>query len=137
MTVALVLSCSSLKRVGPAPALELYDGPRWRTLRTALRYVSPAPPIFAFSAQHGIIPSDTVISAYDNKTYVTSGQVDALHKFDELYCSMGKEYYHRLYQILDDKSWLGQFHWEQSPGLGYQQAELWRFLIKYELGVIR
>lgn len=66
----LILKCSAAKAGGPAPApaVDRYDGPLWRVLRSYRR----AQPIFAadldiygLSAEYGLIPGDTPIPPYD------------------------------------------------------------------------
>jgi hypothetical protein len=66
----LILACSRRKRPdeGLLPAIERYDGPSFRVLRRFLRE-SPfkAPDILILSAEHGLIPYDLPIAAYDRK----------------------------------------------------------------------
>lgn len=66
----LILKCSAAKRGGPEPipALERYDGPLWRVLRSYLR----GQPMFAadldvygLSAEYGLIPGSTAIPDYE------------------------------------------------------------------------
>jgi cytoplasmic iron level regulating protein YaaA (DUF328/UPF0246 family) len=59
----LVISCTSTKMNLPnAPALEVYDGPTFRTLR---KHISPKVKVLIISAKYGIINSSSRISPYD------------------------------------------------------------------------
>lgn len=66
----LILACSQRKRLdeGLLPAVERYDGPAFRVLRRFLRESpSEAPDILILSAEHGLMPHDLPIAAYDRK----------------------------------------------------------------------
>src|SRR5215211_4455445 len=66
----LILACSRRKRPEEdlLPAVERYDGPAFRVLRRFLRESpSKAPDILILSAEHGLIPHDLPIAAYDRK----------------------------------------------------------------------
>lgn len=66
----LILSCSQRKRPdeGLLPAVERYDGPAFRVLRRFLRKgISEPPDVLILSAEHGLIPHDLPIAAYDRK----------------------------------------------------------------------
>jgi hypothetical protein len=66
----LILACSQRKRPDAEllPALERYDGPAFRVLRRFLRSRAPDPPeVLILSAEHGLIPRDLPIAAYDRK----------------------------------------------------------------------
>ena len=66
----LILACSQRKRPdkGLLPAVERYDGPAFRVLRRFLRHSpSKAPDVLILSAEHGLIPHDLPIAAYDRK----------------------------------------------------------------------
>jgi hypothetical protein len=66
----LILSCSKRKRPHkvPLPAMERYDGPAFRVLRRFLsESPSRAPDVLILSAEHGLIPHDLPIAAYDRK----------------------------------------------------------------------
>ncbi len=129
---AIILSCSSTKGAGPAPAIELYDGPRWRTLRAALRQVTVQPRVFAFSAEHGIIPGDTLISAYNQefeKLAIASIRgLSLLDEFKYFHLSMGAFYARYLIPQLTTP-----YEWHGDRGIGDQRASIYRFLIKYEI----
>lgn len=69
----LVMSCSASKvpQMGPAPAMQVYDGPMWRDLR---RWVKAHPvdaavhlEVWVLSAKHGLIPAQTKIEDYNLK----------------------------------------------------------------------
>jgi hypothetical protein len=70
----LILSCSS-RKLWPElpgalfPALELYDGPAYRTLRKALRESQPErhPVVLILSAEHGLIRAEEEIALYDRR----------------------------------------------------------------------
>lgn len=64
----LILSCSQRKRVDPQPmpAIERYDGPRFRVLRKYLRQrPDAAPDVLILSARFGMIRSERMIPHYD------------------------------------------------------------------------
>jgi hypothetical protein len=64
----LILSCSRRKHSDQnfLPAVERYDGPAFRVLRRFLREgPSEAPDVRILSAEHGLIPHDLPIAAYD------------------------------------------------------------------------
>jgi hypothetical protein len=66
----LILSCSQRKRTdeGLLPAVERYDGPAFRVLRRFLRErPAEAPNVLILSAEHGLIPHDYPIAAYDRE----------------------------------------------------------------------
>ncbi len=66
----LILACSRAKRPDPSPipALDRYDGPAFRVLRSYLRS-SPAaaPDVWVLSAEHGLMPAHTIIAPYDRR----------------------------------------------------------------------
>ncbi len=129
---AIMLSCSQTKSTGPAPAIELYDGPRWRTLRAALRQVSIHPIILGFSAEHGIISGDTVIYSY-NKILEDSFMVKAagfqlLDDITFIHLSMGRQYAEYLIPRLSIP-----YEWDGGRGNGDQRAGIYRFLLKYDM----
>jgi hypothetical protein len=64
----LILSCSQRKRAdeGLLPAIERYDGPAFQVLRRYLRErPTEALDVLVLSAEHGLIPHDLPIAAYD------------------------------------------------------------------------
>lgn len=66
----LILACSRRKRPDEdlLPAVERYDGPAFRVLRRFLREgQSEVPDVRILSAEHGLIPHDLPIAAYDRK----------------------------------------------------------------------
>jgi hypothetical protein len=66
----LILACSRRKRHDEEllPAVERYDGPAFRVLRRFLRErPAEAPTVLILSAEHGLIPHDLPIAAYDRK----------------------------------------------------------------------
>lgn len=77
----LILKCSAAKRGGsaPIPAVDRYDGPLWRVLRSYLRE-QPAPPadlvIYGLSAEYGLIAGSYPIPYYDRT--MDSVRADAL-----------------------------------------------------------
>lgn len=61
----LILSCSKRKKdVETARAIDLYDGPFYRTLR---KHRPPNLDTLIISAKHGLIRADDVISPYDQR----------------------------------------------------------------------
>lgn len=66
----LILACSQRKRPDEQllPAVDRYDGPAFQVLRRFLRESpSEAPDVLILSAEHGLIPHDLPIAAYDRK----------------------------------------------------------------------
>lgn len=65
----IVLSCSAAKRRGAnLPALELYDGPRFRLLRKYLRVTGDKSLRIAIvSARHGVVTANQRIDLYNRK----------------------------------------------------------------------
>ncbi len=66
----LILACTRRKRpdAGLLPAVERYDGPAFRVLRRFARErPSETPEVMVLSAEHGLIPQDMPIAAYDRK----------------------------------------------------------------------
>ena len=66
----LVLTCSQRKHASPEllPAIERYDGPSFRVLRSFLRNHPTASThldVFILSAAHGLIPASQYITSYD------------------------------------------------------------------------
>ncbi len=62
---AIIVACSQAKRQGqsPGPAIDIYDGPWWRSVRKQ----SPLVPVFALSAKYGLVESTETIGNYDLK----------------------------------------------------------------------
>jgi Family of unknown function (DUF6884) len=105
----LLLSCSRAKRRDKLllPALERYDGPKFRVVRNFLRTaVSNAAQlhIYVLSARFGLIPADQGIPYYDQRLSeraadelrpaVVAELVSILDKThpDDVYIAMGKQY---------------------------------------------
>lgn len=67
MTRALVLSCAKTKRPDPGllPAIDRYNGPRYRMLRRHLTQTGDQIDLWILSAELGLIPGDTSIPDYD------------------------------------------------------------------------
>ncbi|MBB2158100.1 hypothetical protein HLH33_17660 [Gluconacetobacter diazotrophicus] len=67
------MACSATKRPSqaPMPAIELYDGVMWRTLRVALAELSEAARrsvnVWFLSARYGFQPADMPISSYEER----------------------------------------------------------------------
>lgn len=62
----LIIACSATKRPSsaPMPAIELYDGPAFRTLR---KNRPPDLAVLILSAEHGLISEHELIAPYDRK----------------------------------------------------------------------
>jgi len=110
MNRLLILSCSQTKRPMRGPAIDVYDGVQYRTLRRALDVITPTlrqrTYVEIVSAMHGLIRSDYVIDgAYDLR--MTTSRIDGLRhcvmsdlrqsmpsplSFENVYISMGKDY---------------------------------------------
>ena len=63
----LALACSATKRsgAGEMPAIDRYDGPLWRTLRSALRETRADVDIWFLSARYGFQPAALAIADYE------------------------------------------------------------------------
>ncbi len=77
MKRVLVMACSATKKASPRPipAIDLYDGPMWRTLRACLATLPRAGDgiadgslvIKVLSARHGVIGHNVEIGYYDER----------------------------------------------------------------------
>lgn len=71
MPKLLILACSATKADFPCRAIDLYDGPAFRTLRAWMRSATPAElqnlSVWILSAEHGLIPFDNEIEPYDRR----------------------------------------------------------------------
>jgi hypothetical protein len=67
MNRLLLLGCSERKRESSSalPAIELYDGPAFRTLRKFLSSNDPGPRTVVLSGKHGLVEGDRPIEWYD------------------------------------------------------------------------
>ncbi len=67
----LILSCSATKAEHPDRAIDLYDGPSFRTLRAWQRGATDAErqelAVWILSAEHGLIPWDEWVEPYDRR----------------------------------------------------------------------
>lgn len=104
----LILSCSATKADHPARAIDLYDGPAFRTLRAWMRSASTSElqelAVWVLSAEHGLIPFDFELEPYDRRmTIARAGELlgavrDKLHDLveemqpAEAFLMMGREY---------------------------------------------
>jgi len=93
----LIISCSATKRPEPTPipAIERYDGPLWRVLRSFQReqpIIAADINVWAISAEHGLIPASTPICLYDRR--MSTERAKALHSavLSELQSVLGTEY---------------------------------------------
>jgi hypothetical protein len=117
MTRCLIINCSKTKRNGEKklPAIELYDGPAFRVIRSYLRNTpekSRDLDIFVLSAKYGLISGETGIEDYDElMTIEKSIQLNSrvLEKFSSI---ISMEYTEIL--ILMSKTYLSAFK-------GYEQ----------------
>lgn len=112
---AILIGCCRPKKQGPLPAVELYDSPRFRTLRFYLNMVNQTeqPKILIYSAKYGLISGDTIIENYDlqlNKELMRSVKTlngkerFLLHGVTSLFVSAGNEYKRFLDRLLDNCS---------------------------------
>ena len=130
----LIISCSQRKVQKPysQPAIDLYDGPTYRTLRKMGREGRDPEnlSIHIISAKYGLIHAFTHIDTYDQK--MTSERASELqsdvqgrlkpyvHGFDEVFINLGKVYM----QTLEG------FHWglltklEASGGIGQRTSQM-------------
>ena len=77
----LILSCSERKveTREDLPAIERYDGPLWRVLRSfLLRTSSTDLDIYVLSAEFGLIPADRLVPLYERK--MTKERAKELHE---------------------------------------------------------
>lgn len=65
MTHLVLMACSGLKGHLPAPAIDLYKGVMWQTLRAHMPDQKPA--VIVLSALHGFFPADRVIFPYEKR----------------------------------------------------------------------
>lgn len=61
----LILGCSKNKKEGPGPAIEVYDGPLFRTVRRRLPEVDCPLEVWVVSAKYGILRQTDWIEKYD------------------------------------------------------------------------
>lgn len=133
----LVISCSATKKGGPLtmPALERYDGPKFRVLRKFLAEGGEAPEIRILSAAHGLISADydlhdynielTKKSAYFMGTCQRQGREFAklAAQYDEVFV-MGGGLYAQVLRLWCPK----HRNWKESagrPGERLQQFGRW------------
>lgn len=141
----LILACSATKRHDPVllPAVERYDGPSYRTLRSFLADHSEkrdALDILILSAEFGLIRGDTLIPDYDRRTdtaralelrvsvtAVLRGQLDH-QRYDATFVSLGRDYTPALVITDDVRSCLDNLT-VASGGIGTRLGQLRRWLI--------
>lgn len=63
----LILGCSQKKKPQPGRAIDVYDGPLFRTVRRRISESHKPIDIVIVSSRHGIIPQDEQIEPYDDK----------------------------------------------------------------------
>lgn len=63
-TTLVLMACSATKRTTPAPAIDLYDGPLWQTLRTH-RGELPVSHVAVLSGKYGFVNATTPIAPYE------------------------------------------------------------------------
>lgn len=63
----LILGCSQKKKLESGRAIDVYDGPLFRTVRRRISEISRPLDILIISARHGIIREDELIEPYDDK----------------------------------------------------------------------
>ena len=98
----LVISCTATKKnYHNAPALEVYDGPTFRTLR---KHIPPNVDVLIISAKYGIIGSEDKISPYnlrmtnERASELKTQVSDKIDKFlssgiySEVFFELGKDY---------------------------------------------
>lgn len=108
MTRLLILSCGARKRpdVSPLPAIERYDGPRYRTMRNLFAAGIPRPEILILSAEFGLIDGKVLIPDYDRVLDANRGRAlipqiapvlaDAATRHAEAFVVAGAEYVRAL-----------------------------------------
>ena len=113
----LMLGCSDRKvgTCGRLPAFQRYDGPAYRVYRKFLREHPDAEPpanLYILSAKYGLISGDILIPDYDFRMTPDRAEllkpavkrsldlVFSLHRYDEIFVSMGKVYREALMDFL-------------------------------------
>jgi hypothetical protein len=143
----LIMSCSATKNRAPdlLPASSRYDGSGWRTLRATLETMPAGrhPVLLVLSARFGLIPAERRIPPYD--AMMTAGRaVDLVDDADsvelasrtlagagpvDLYVFGGALYRRAVRGILSRTSYVGSVHTSPGRGIGYQLADLKRWLV--------
>ena len=140
MRYLLLISCSQRKSENPesCAAIDVYDGPVYRTLRKLRRErrVPPKVDVFIISAKYGLIPCKKPIAAYDQKMtperavelapevqrQLKSHQL--IRGYDQVFINLGKVY----------RQTLEGYHWglvstlEASGGIGQRVSQTKAFL---------
>lgn len=110
----LIISCSKRKKLTheKRPAIEVYDGPIYRSLRKRFNYVSTLPvDIFIVSAKYGLITAKSMIENYDSQmTAQRAGELRDIvlseivkiikgRKYKEIFVSLSSVYRLTIYGI--------------------------------------
>lgn len=143
MSRLLVISCSGRKHKKPAPAIELYDGPSYRILRSrAPRSLA----ILILSAEHGLIPTNKPLEPYDRKMdedraeeFQTEKQIERARRlvrkvdgypFTEVFCH-GGGHYRDVVRRYAHEGVFGSAKLRYTSGrIGEQLAQLKKFLLE-------
>lgn len=141
MTALIAMACSATKRRDRPylPAIDRYDGPMWKTLRSALEGISNRPEIWVLSARFGFIPASSEIPDYDCEMTESlaariavgpayEGQIFAHHveSADKVLFAGGQLYRNTMHRAWDRNSKKTMYHkvTETVGGIGEQRAQL-------------
>lgn len=137
----LIMACSATKADHPARAIDLYDGPAFRTLRAWMRNVPESEikdlAVWILSAEHGLIPWDCELEPYDRR--MTMARAEELRlsvteklaalviqlETSEVFLMMGRVYLHAV----GHSTWAGRTPIDAPPGgIGKKLGSLSRWL---------
>lgn len=135
----LILSCSATKADHPARAIDLYDGPSFRTLRAWIREAKREElaelSVWILSAEHGLIPFDQELEPYDRlmtndraeelRPAVTAKLAELVQELkpSEVFMFLGQKYS----GAVAPTTWSGDVPLDRAQGKG----------IGYKLGALR
>ena len=114
----LIMACGKAKKDEPGKAINVYDGPSFRTVRKYLRTGNNHLDVKIISAKYGLIDSKDKISPYDLKMGAKSAKIyeniygldfqDLALKYDEIFLLGGKNYQSIVPEELDIKRAAGK-----------------------------
>jgi hypothetical protein len=146
MTHLVLMACSGLKGHLPAPAIDLYKGVMWQTLRAHMPDQKPA--VIVLSALHGFVPAHRVIAPYEQRMTPARaeemGDVLSVARFDfadpwpagvRSVMLAGGQHYRRVMhaaifrrRMIGDLSPDADIYQTTGKGIGYQRAQLAEYL---------
>jgi hypothetical protein len=141
-THLVIMACSATKATEATPAIELYRGVMYSTLRANMRAQPPA--IVILSARYGFLLPDQTIAPYEQRmTDMRAGEMLAnLPAFDtidwpsglrSILLAGGKAYRHVMHAAVQRRIGLGMIAvtttiGETAGGIGHQRAQLGTYL---------